>query len=270
MTTVETTHPATDTVILDKPETSAPVSEEFAAKQAEADDILDSLMARIGDPTTGAAPKVQVYGRPGVGKTVFGGQAEGVLVVDVDRGALSLLNHQVTRNVKTLEYRSVFQVRQLAKYLKEGHPKLDWVKVVFLDTFSELVKKDLDSTPQVTIKGDTAPDWSTNYDNMRKLADDLRSSGRSIIFSAHVREEKDSTTGALLVRPDYTPKIANSLIGMFDLVGWMQNKDGVRTLQCHPTPNVTAKTRIGGLPVIMENPKFSQIQEAFNKMVKGE
>ena len=40
-------------------------------------------------------------------------------------------------------------------------------------------------------------------------------------------------------------------------------EDMLRTLQVHPTPTVTAKTRIGNLPAVIENPTFDDIYTAF-------
>jgi hypothetical protein len=86
-----------------------------------------------------------------------------------------------------------------------------------------------------------------------------------VIVTCHVKEEKDDSTGRLLVRPNLTPKLAGTLAGIFDVVGYMQLDNDTAKLQVHPTNTVTAKTRIGGLPPIIENPTFSDLLTAFNK-----
>lgn len=262
--------------IVSEPEPVATESSDFVAKVAEANSLLDMLMARIvpvGNKSKFV--KILVYGMPGTGKTVFSATAPGPLIVDVEKGAHSINNHPELRSAMALEFKSIFQVEQLIGFLTAKEPALDQYETIVIDSFSELQKRDLDEVVRAEAAKDAArnkylpigADYNVNTEHMRQIASALRDLDRHIIVTCHVKEEKDDTTGRLLVRPNLTPKLASTLAGIFDVVGYMSTSgsgdDTVRTLQVHPTANVTAKTRIGGLPAVIENPTFADIYTAF-------
>lgn len=277
------------------PETTSPVSEPetpgivsetvtseaFAAAQAESDSILDAIMSRIGDITAqDEYLKILVYGDPGVGKTVFTATSPDWLMVNIEKGGKVLKNHRdlIGPNCQGLEYKSIFQLEQLLKYLKQDAEPLRKFKTVVIDSFSELQKRDLDEIVKVEASKDASrnkflpigPDYNINTEHMRVIASDLRDLDRHVIVTCHVKEEKDGDSGAILRRPNLTPKLAGTLAGIFDLVGYYARSVGpdgkeVRTLQVQPTARVVAKTRIGGLPAILENPTFQVLLDAYNK-----
>jgi phage nucleotide-binding protein len=255
-------------------ETHSP--ESFEAKVAEADSILDALMGRITTVDNKSKYlKILVYGNPGTGKTVFTATAPSPLIIDVEKGAHSINNHPNLRNAKALEYKSLFQVEQLIKYLGADAPQLAEFKTIVVDSFSELQKRDLDAIVKEEAEKDAnrnkflpiGPDYNVNTEHMRMIASALRDLDRHIIVTCHVKEEKDETTGRILRRPNLTPKLAGTLAGIFDVVGYMatsgSGENTTRTLQVHPTADVTAKTRIGNLPAVIENPTFDAIYTAF-------
>lgn len=239
-------------------------------ESAPVDDILEKLMARIAP--VHAAPKrrkVLIYGDPGTGKTVFCGSAPSPLLVDVERGASSLSNHDEYANVAVMEFRSIAQLELLISKLAEG--ALPQYETIVIDSFSELQKRDLDDILIKASRTDasrnqflpTGPDYNINTEHMRRIASNLRDLDRNVIVTCHVKEEKDDSTGRLLVRPNLTPKLAGTMAGIFDVVGYMSvvgTGDSVtRTLQVHPTNKITAKTRVGGLPPVIENPTFTSL-----------
>lgn len=243
---------------------------DFTAAVAEADEVLSKLMARISP--VASAPKrrkVLVYGEPGTGKTVFAASAPSPLIVDVERGTMSLLNHDEYRDTAVLEFRSVAQLELLIGKLAEG--ALPEYETIVIDSFSELQKRDLDDILAAAAKQDasrnkflpTGPDYNINTEHMRRIASSLRDLDRNVIVTCHVKEEKDDSTGRLLVRPNLTPKLAGTMAGIFDVVGYMtingSGENAKRTLQVHPTNKVTAKTRIGGLPPVIEEPTFTTL-----------
>jgi phage nucleotide-binding protein len=249
---------------------------DFDAKVAEADSILDALLGRIGSVDNKSKYlKVLVYGMPGTGKTVFSATAPGPLIIDVEKGAHSIKNHPELMGAKALEYKSIFQVEQLIKYLTDDAPQLAQYETIVVDSFSELQKRDLDEVVRAEAAKDAArnkylpigADYNVNTEHMRQIASALRDLDRHIIVTCHVKEEKDDATGRILKRPNLTPKLAGTLAGIFDVVGYMatsgSGESTIRTLQVHPTDGVTAKTRIGHLPAVMENPTFSDIYTAF-------
>jgi phage nucleotide-binding protein len=249
---------------------------DFSEAVAEADEVLDMLMARIA-PASKANPylKVLIYGNPGVRKTTFMATAPSPLIVDVERGTTSLRNFPETRDTQVLEFRSITQVETLIQKMSEGGNALDKFQTLGVDSFSEMQKKDLDNIIRTAASSDasrnkflpTGPDYNINTEHMRQVADSLRNLDKHIIVTCHVKEEKDDATGRILVRPNLTPKLAGTLNGIFDVVGYMSLdfKGDITTwsLQVHPTATVTAKTRIGNLPPVLVDPKFSDLLDAF-------
>lgn len=277
----EITDSEVNDLLADTPEVSVsePVQAtgtDFQAAVVEADAILDALMARIGDVESHTKwLKVLLYGMPGTRKTVFTATAPNPLIIDIERGAHSIRNHpELAAKCKVLEFKSIFQAEQLLNYLPNKANILGLAdrETLVVDSFSELSKRDLDE-----IVGDAAskdasrnkylpigPDYNISTEHMRQFASKLRDLPMHVIVTCHVKEEKDESTGRILVRPNLTPKLAGTLAGIFDVVGYMQLDNDVAKLQVHPTDKVTAKTRIGGLPPIIENPTFDSLLTAFN------
>ena len=265
---VEVTEPV---LTQEQPTEAAP---EFAAAVAEADDILDALMARIGTAeTTNQYLRVMLYGPPGVRKTTFSAGSPRPLIYEVDAGgSKSLLNHPDLRNTPVLPFKSMNQCEVLIQKLGENNKLSETVDTLVIDTFSELQIKDLDRIVQDAAAKDASrnkflpigPDYNINTEHMRQIADNLRNLPKHVIITCHVKEEKDDSTGRVLIRPNLTPKLARTMAGMFDVVGYM-NVDGDNwTLQVHPTTSVSAKTRLGGLPPVINDPTFQMLLDALS------
>jgi hypothetical protein len=63
-------------------------------------------------------------------------------------------------------------------------------------------------------------------------------------------------------RPDLTPKLAATVAGLFDIVGYLRiNSKGERILQVQPSKTVLAKTRVDGLPKEIINPTWDSINK---------
>lgn len=255
------------TVNLVKPE-DAPVVE---VPEKPVDTILEALMARMA-PVGSANPyrKVMCYGPPGVGKSVFAGTAPKNLFVDVEKGSMSLNNHKELADVTVLEFKSVRQLELLIEKLAAGAFG-DRFETIVIDSFSELQKRDLDDIVRKAASEDASrnkflpigPDYNINTEHLRVIASALRDLPMHVIVTAHAKEEKDDATGRVLVRPNLTPKLAGTMAGIFDVVGYMtvngSGESATRTLQVHPTASVVAKSRVGGIPAIIENPTFDKL-----------
>lgn len=244
----------------------------FEAVVAEADDILDALMARIGTAeTTNQYLRVLIYGQPGTRKTTFCAGAPRPLIYEVDAGgSKSLLNFAETRNTAVLPFRSINQCEVLIQKLGEENALSNQYDTLVIDTFSELQIKDLDRIVKDAAAKDASrnaflpigPDYNINTEHMRQIADNLRNLPKHVVITCHVKEEKDDTTGRVLSRPNLTPKLARTMAGMFDVVGYMNVDGDAWSLQVHPTTSVSAKTRLGGLPPVITNPSFQMLLDA--------
>lgn len=242
---------------------------------AETDEILAALLGRIGDITEVTKyTKALIFGQPGAGKTVFTATTPKTLIVDIERGALSVNNHpEYKKNADFMEFRSVFQLEQLIGYLKADHEAFAKYDTIVIDSFTALQAKDLDEIVAMEAAKDASrnkflpvgTDYNVNTKHMQKIASDLRDVNKNIIVTCHVTEVKDDTTGVVLKRPALTPKLASHMNGIFDIVGYLTADETRRTLQCHPTREIAAKTRLGGLPPVIEDPSFQTILDAKKK-----
>lgn len=236
-------------------------------------EVLDALLAEIAPVEEKHSKlKVMVYGEPGVGKTVFAAGAPTPLLIDVEGGSLSLRNHPDLATVEVMRYVNVRQLELFAAAASSSDSPFDKYETIIIDTFSELQKRDLDDIVRADMRKNPArepfpigPDYNKNTEHLRQIAAAFRDLDKHLIILCHAKEEKDERTGTILTRPNLTPKLSSGMAGIFDIVGRMsatgEGDTRMRHLQVHPTPAVLAKTRIGGLPPVIENPTFNSLLE---------
>jgi phage nucleotide-binding protein len=245
-------------------------------EQPATDQVLEAILGRISDASLAAKhAKVLVFGPSGTGKTSFAAGAPKPLVVDVEKGGISIKNHYAPGTVKVLEYKSFYQVEELVKYLNEGHPAFDDVETLVIDSMSELHKRGLAEITEREWRKDPVSrnrfvaeteDHTENNEHIRRLTSAMRDLNRNLVVIAHHRVimNKDQTVRAVI--PDFSDKLANTLAGIFDVVGFLslQEKQGEakRYLRVRGDGTIAAKTRLDALPVVIENPSFSTIFDA--------
>jgi phage nucleotide-binding protein len=254
-----------------------------AASATPTDQILQGLLGRISDSAISAKhAKVLLFGPSGTGKTVLGAGGPKSLVIDVEKGAVSLKNHYAPGVVKVLEYKSFYQVEELVRYLNENHPAFADIETLVVDSGSELHKRGLAEITERKWRAEGAnmgnqqrrytaetEDHTENNEHIRRLTSALRDLNRNLVFIAHHRVvmNKDNTVRAVI--PDFSDKLANTLAGIFDVVGFLsvQEKDGVakRYLRVRTDGVIAAKTRLDALPTIIEEPTFDVIYDAVLK-----
>lgn len=252
-----------------------------------------SILDRIA-PVGIASPwiKALIYSDNGVGKTVLAAGAPHCLIIDCEggRGATSLLNHPGLRNTPVFPVEDFNDMADLFWEFKQDN--LPWCKTIVIDNFQELQATGLGQQVAKAAAKDNSHhplvpnlhDYKVNKEIFRQLIIDYLCLPVNIIVTTGRESDKDEETGALYWRPAVTPSVANTIKALFDLVGYMTAKtDGKgqithRYLQINPSENITAKTRIGGLPGIIEDPTFdiiwkahlSRLPESVRKEVTGE
>jgi phage nucleotide-binding protein len=248
---------------------ASPLTEEAQAAltlPANNDAVLSKLLARISKPEVLSTKlKVEIYGPPGVGKTHFCSTAGRVLLIDVDSGARTLVG---TKNVDVLEYVSIEQVEAIVDYMVKGDPAFDEYETIAFDTISTLQMKNIDSQLQRKSKTAGMPIYKADWDiygemtqRLRSLMMAFRSIDKNLIVTCHSTEKEDAVTKLMMQRPDLTPKLAATISGLFDIVGYMRiDAKGVRQLQVQPSKTVLAKTRVR-LPSEIANPTWTAINK---------
>jgi phage nucleotide-binding protein len=235
------------------------------APMSVTDDILSRIMAKVSKPEiTTSKLKVMIYGEPGVGKTHWAASSPRCLLIDVERGARTLIG----KNVDVLEYVNIEQIEATIRLAKEGNTAFDKYDTFAFDSLSEMQRRLLDAqllrigketgTPIYKADWDV---WGVNTQRLRSLMSAFRDIDKNLIVTAQAKQEKDDSTGIIRWRPDLTPKLAATVAGLFDVVGYLRiNSQGERILQVQPSKTVLAKTRIV-LPKEILNPTWDSINK---------
>lgn len=234
---------------------------------AATDAVLDKIMARIAKPEVmGNYLKVLIYGEPGVGKTTFTASAPNTLLIDVERGARTLAGNNA--NVDVLEFVSIEQIEATIRYLREGNSAFEKYDTIAFDSLSEMQRRLIDAQLSNASKMTGTPvykaDWdiyNINTQRLRSLMSAFRDINKNLIVTAQAKQDKDDSTGIMMYRPDLTPKLAATVAGLFDIVGYLRiNSKGERILQVQPSKTILAKTRVN-LPKEILNPTWNQINK---------
>lgn len=213
--------------------------------------------------------KVLLYGNPGAGKTVLACRAPNPLLLDFEKGALSLKNHKELWGVKRKSVSSFEEVEEILWKLKAGaNPEIE---TVIIDTVTELQKSHLDSILKRNWNKDKnrnpylafQQDYNESTQAIRRLMVAFRDLDRNLVITAHALETTNDTTGILLIRPAITPALLTSIEGLVDVMGYMvQIRDDeadppkwIRKMQVVESRRVKAKTRLA-LDPILDDPTF--------------
>lgn len=234
-----------------------------------------------------------IYGDPGVGKTVEAAKvADAIskkwLFLEADpAGWDSLFNHRDEIDISKItrmEYDGVSQLELLAEALEEGSDLVSKFDTLLIDTASHISDLSLDTVLAATQdkrkkdpkKGefDFETDmWGVYRQNTQIIKSaflKIYKAPINVISTAHVKEREIKKLGIVRTGPSFTPEILSSIMTHVSLMVYMTASDSggvdsdgtveyVRKMQFHPTRTIMAKTRIGGLPSVIENPDLRQI-----------
>lgn len=218
--------------------------------------------------------KCLIYGDSGAGKTVTAMQIAQAITppgktiefIDFLEGWVALLNHPgLTARTNRQQYEGLSQLEYLAKFIKMGIEPFDKIGTVILDEWSSMTQTDLDVVLKSRADKDrskdpnapTQPDFYANTERSRRAITELMQANINVICVGHIREDKLSN-GIVRQGPAFMPKFSEKFRQMLHLVANLNaeefldadgNPEYRRFLQVHPTRSISAKTRIGGLPL---------------------
>ena len=236
--------------------------------------------------------KMLIYGEPGTGKTVAAmkiaqaitPEGKSIEFLDFLEGWTSLLNHKgLTDRTNRQQYEGLSQIEALSQAIDEKLAPFDTIGTVILDEFSAMANADLDTVLRVRMAADRSgedvpawPDYHANKERTRKAITKLLSSNINVILVAHTKEDKDNTTGAVTTKPAFIQSFYGVFSQMLHVVAnltavqFAAKEDGTqeyrRIFQVNPTKRVSAKTRVGGLPVTVE---YEPLIHAIIEWMKG-
>lgn len=222
---------------------------------------------------------MMVYGDSGVGKTLLAGGAAfveeltPVLFLDVEGGTLTLNHFPDTADIDIVRMDTWSTVQKVYDDLYAGrHP----YKTVVVDSLSEMQKfamKDvLGGGKSIDAIGNLPEfrDWFINTEQMRRLVRAFRDLPVNTIFTALADEVPDPRTArsenpVMIRRPNFTKKLAAEIPAFFDILFYMYVKavagKNVRFLQTDKDNRITAKCRVKGVPMFIENPDMERLYD---------
>jgi hypothetical protein len=250
-----------------EPAAEAPAPE---APQSDAEKLIAKLFSRIKPVKEVSYRKMFLYGPPGCGKTVFSATAPRPLIVRVEpTGASSLLNHpDLMDKVETFEFLNVTQLEVLIQMITDYPEKFDMFDTLVVDSLSELSRLNLDAIIAREAAADSSrnkymrtwPDYNENTIHMSQLVGKLTALPMHVIATCHRKEKEDKNKGSITTQPSLTDVLAEACAGFFDVMAYMQVDDnGKRSIQMSPTKGIVAKTRVGGLPAVIEEPTWDKL-----------
>ncbi len=252
-----------------------------ASIEPPVDAFLEAILNKI-QPVKGNHRKnfkLFLYSDPGAGKTVLAGQAPNNLIIDVEDGLISLNNHPdlIQDTVAAIKYKSFGGLEVIIDRLNKKVPQLDHFETVTVDSISELHKRGLAEVTEREWKVNPAEknryaaeteDHTENNEHIRRLVSSMRDLDRNLILLSHARtiEPKGMLPKTF---PDFSEKLANTLAGIVDVVGYMYKREVEgkveRVIRFHSNGQIVAKTRVGGFPEEMVDPTWEKIYAIFEQ-----
>lgn len=210
---------------------------------------------------------MMVYGMGGVGKTTFAATFPKPLLLDFENGAKYFGERGITVDV------AVFKSWLTADDKKELQAALEKYDTIIVDPIGEAMEKLLNDTNTVSGAkyrqngGDlTMAGWGEVKKQMRNFIKWLRDSGKNVVLVAHVDEKSDDEQ--LVKRPLIATKLADEIVTMVDVVGYMRTVEvegeTKRVIQVDGTDSkVVSKDRTGKLGKFVK-PEYKYIAEMLN------
>lgn len=219
--------------------------------------------------------KALIYGEPGSGKTKFAATAPKPLIIDCENSSEVLGDWpDLLAEAKIVRLKKWEALDAILQAIQAGDPAYADRETLVIDTVSELQRRNLDELLDSKAAVDSSrsrflahqQDYKQSGEMMRRIVTAFRDVDMHLIVLAHAREVMDD--GRLVLRPDLTPKLQDTMRGIFGIQGFLfeMNDDWTAPwqngLQTRSNAIVQAKSRYRFLPPMVVNPTFDTILDA--------
>lgn len=208
-----------------------------------------------------------VYGVGGIGKTTFASTFPKPLLLDFENGAKYFKQRGIDIDViRSNKWFTQDDKKELAEAMKN-------YETIIFDPIGEMMEKLIHSEE---IRGSkyrqsdgslTMAGWGKVKENARNVLKWARDLGKHVVLVAHVDEKADEES--LVKRPLIATKIADEIIAMVDIVGYLDiitvDEKEKRVLRVNPSDKrYIAKDRTGALEAYVK-PEFEYIESLIKK-----
>jgi phage nucleotide-binding protein len=203
--------------------------------------------------------RMLIFGPPKCGKTTWiAHNAPKPIIIDVEKGTVSLLNDPIVRATPTFPYYQRDKLLEFLDFLRS--PAGNQFETVVIDTLTEWQAKLLDGVIKAAGRvGDTPQiqDYGIVGNVMRRIIVELFEMDKHFIVTAHTQ---DRSFGEMTkTAPALPPKVANTVEGLFPIIAYMTKRttrEGIKVnMQFVDTPTLVAGNRLQ-LPQNVDNPDF--------------
>jgi len=212
--------------------------------------------------------RMVLYGKPGVGKTVFGATLPRPLILAVEKGWLSIAER--FKDMPVIGIDQYDELKMALAFLRRDAGKT--YDSVVIDSLSEARRKHMDDLLELNQKAAPTLDmYLANTTELRRLVREYCDLTINVLFICNSKTEKNEETGAMHTGLGLTRALAGEMPGYVDVLGYMGVKV-VRDAEKHttierfiltePTDRIDAKDRSGKLPRIIQPVIFAKIETA--------